>query len=276
MASTLTFLAGFGFLSVSSESSVAHFLGLLRSNGKANPAQPPELRFLVTDAPIRAVVFDAVGTLLQPDPPFAAVYAEVGRRFGSKVAGDNLRRAFRAAFSRQEELDCANAWRTSEQRELDRWRAIVGEVLSDAKDVQACFTALYQHFSDPHNWRCDQDAEEVLGALDQRGVKVAMASNFDRRLRPVAAGFPALANLRIVVISSEVGWRKPAPEFFTAVCKSVNEAPGDILFVGDDLANDYEGSLAAGFRPILFDPAGKMPADSSAIRRLGDVLQYLA
>ena len=177
---------------------------------------------------------------------------------------------------REEDLDRASGWRTSEQRELDRWRAIVGEVLSDANDVQACFTALYQHFSDPCNWQCDKDALEVLTAVDQRGVKVAMASNFDRRLRPVAAGFPTLANLRNVVISSEVGWRKPAPEFFIAVCKAVNESPSSILFVGDDLANDYEGALAAGFQAILFDPAGKLPADFSAIRRLGEVLQHLA
>src|SRR5262245_26831348 len=34
-------------------------------------------------AGVRAVVFDAVGTLITPDPPAPAVYSAVGRRHGS-------------------------------------------------------------------------------------------------------------------------------------------------------------------------------------------------
>src|ERR1700693_3322915 len=38
------------------------------------------------DPAIRAVAFDAVGTLIHPDPPAGEVYAAVGPRFGSPRA----------------------------------------------------------------------------------------------------------------------------------------------------------------------------------------------
>ena len=61
----------------------------------------------MTGTPMRAVVFDAVGTLLHPDPAAAEVYVEIGLRFGSQLDLESVRRAFRKAFLRQEELNCA-------------------------------------------------------------------------------------------------------------------------------------------------------------------------
>src|SRR5438132_815361 len=72
----------------------------------------------------RAVFFDAVGTLIHPDPPAPAVYAEAARRFGSRLDLPAVTTRFRAAFRRQEEIDHAGGLRTDEAREVARWRAI--------------------------------------------------------------------------------------------------------------------------------------------------------
>ena len=42
-------------------------------------------------AGVRAVFFDAVGTMIHPDPPAATVYARVGRRFGSRLPAEAVR-----------------------------------------------------------------------------------------------------------------------------------------------------------------------------------------
>ena len=47
---------------------------------------------------VRAVVFDAVGTVIHPDPPAAEVYVEVGRRFGSRLGMADIVGRFAAAF----------------------------------------------------------------------------------------------------------------------------------------------------------------------------------
>ena len=53
-------------------------------------------------ASIRAVVFDAVGTLIHPNPPAAAVYYEVGRRHGSRLTQDVVARNFVSALKRHD------------------------------------------------------------------------------------------------------------------------------------------------------------------------------
>jgi putative hydrolase of the HAD superfamily len=208
---------------------------------------------------IRAVVFDAVGTLIYPEPAVASVYADIGRKYGCAVTSDVVRERFTTAFRRQDALDQQNELRTSEARERERWQAIVAEVLSDAGDPEACFEELFAHFSHPQHWRMLGGAVTALADLQERGLKFALASNFDTRLRLIASGLPALAPIEHLIISSEVGWRKPAMPFFDAVCRAVGEAPERILFVGDDPMNDYQGADLAGMRSVQFDPTSKRP-----------------
>jgi len=213
-----------------------------------------------------AVFFDAVGTLIHPDPPAPAVYAAVARRCGGRLEADVIATRFRAAFRRQEEIDRLAGWRTDERREYGRWRAIVAETLSDVDDPEACFQALYAHFARPDAWRVRPETGPTLLALAARGCHVGLASNFDRRLRGVAAGLRELRPVRSVVISSEVGWRKPAAAFFDEVKRKAGLASERIVFVGDDIANDYDGARAAGLRAVLFDPRDEVRV--AAVRRV--------
>src|SRR5262245_35223640 len=95
--------------------------------------------------PPAAVVFDAVGTLLSPEPAFDVVYADVGHSLGSRHSREVILRRFAVAFARQEQIDEVSGWTTSEEREVRRWRDIVFEVLDDVTDREAAFAALYAH-----------------------------------------------------------------------------------------------------------------------------------
>jgi putative hydrolase of the HAD superfamily len=222
---------------------------------------------------VGAVFLDAVGTLIHPEPAAAAVYATIGRRFGSRLAPARVAARFRAAFRRQEERDHAGGLRTGEAREVDRWRAIVGEVLDDVADPEACFQALYRHFARPDAWRCDLEAEATLRALAARGYGLGVASNFDERLRGIVTALPALRPVRHVVISSEVGWRKPAPAFFEEMCRQAGLPAAQVLLVGDDPVNDYEGARAAGLHALLLDPRHEEPVPAYArVTRLSELV----
>jgi putative hydrolase of the HAD superfamily len=221
---------------------------------------------------VRAIVFDAVGTMIHPNPPAPVLYAEVGRRFGSKRTAREITPRFLAAFAHEEAIDYENDLETSETRERERWRRVVNYVLDDVTDPEACFRELFDHFSRPEAWRCDPDAAPTLETLAGRSYALGMASNYDRRLRSVLAGFRDLSPLQHLVISSEVGWRKPAPQFFHVIGKTFDLPLGSILYVGDDLTNDFEGARAAGLRAVLFDPKGKHPgSETSSIRALPEL-----
>ena len=223
---------------------------------------------------VAAFVFDAVGTLIFPNPSAAEVYAAVGRRFGSQRSVLEIGTRFREAFAREEALDGAGGLRTSEARELERWQRIVAAVLDDVCDPSACFRALHDHFGRPEAWRCAADAGRVLKTLRERHFRLGLASNYDYRLRAVAVGLPELEPVRDhLAISSEIGWRKPAGEFFTAVAQMLACPREQILFIGDDRRNDFDGARAAGLQARLFDPQGKESlAPAECVRRLSNLL----
>src|SRR5437870_4334807 len=143
-------------------------------------------------AAIRAVFFDAVGTLIYPDPPAPIVYAAAAQLLGSRLEPEAVSGRFREAFKKEDVLDFDNDLRTSEEREVERWRRIVAYVINDVDDSQKSFDGLFRHFSEPASWRCAADAESTLVELSRRGYKIGMASNYDGRLRSVVAGLPQL------------------------------------------------------------------------------------
>ena len=69
---------------------------------------------------IRAVVFDAVGTLIHPEPAAPLVYAAVGCRYGSQRTSEEIAVRFREAFRREEAFDREHGWRITRVAEIDR------------------------------------------------------------------------------------------------------------------------------------------------------------
>jgi putative hydrolase of the HAD superfamily len=218
---------------------------------------------------VHAIFFDAVGTIIFPDPPAAEAYAAVGRRHGSCLPLEVIQDRFRVVLQAEEERDWQNDLRTDEAREVRRWRHIVGAVLDDVSHPEDCFQELFTHFACPTAWGCVPEAGEVLAELARRGYRLGLASNYDSRLRSVVAGLPALRPLASLVISSEVGWRKPARGFFEAVVERSGVPGEQVLLVGDDPVNDAEGARAAGLQALLIDPCG---SPEGCIPRLGSLL----
>ncbi len=207
----------------------------------------------------KAIVFDAVGTLIQADPPVADVYHLAGWQHGSQRDRDEVARRFRAAFAASEAgaseaSDGLVREPTSEARERDRWRRIVLSVFDDVPDAGGMlFHSLWRHFAEPASWRLFDDAALVLSDLAERGYRLAVASNFDRRLRAIVQADPVLRRCERTFISSEIGWPKPDPRFFGAAAAQLDLPPGEILLVGDDWTNDILGARAAGWQAVWLD-----------------------
>jgi putative hydrolase of the HAD superfamily len=223
-------------------------------------------------SPVRAVAFDAVGTLIHPEPSAAEVYLAVGGRFGSRLTLAEIRGRFAAAFAEQEQFDALGNLATNEERELRRWRTIVSRVLDDVTNPAACFAELYEHFARPDAWRCEPETAHVLAQLRDAGYPIALASNYDHRLHTVIAGLEPLASIKSVIISSEIGWRKPSEHFFAHLAGTLNVPPAAVLYLGDDLVNDFQGAQQAGMQTMLFDPRGRHPELGDArLGKLGEL-----
>jgi len=209
----------------------------------------------------RWLAFDAVGTVIFAEPAVPQAYFEIGQRHGSRLTVDQVRQRFREAFARRAQTSPIDAavHTSSEEGERRFWQQVVSHVLPDVDDEAACFNELYDHFARAEHWRCFPDVGPTLEELQQRGYRIALASNFDARLREVCAGLPDLAPVERLVISSEVGWRKPHAGFFDGLCRVLECEPGEVLLIGDDHVNDVLGAQAAGIDVIRIERSGTVP-----------------
>jgi putative hydrolase of the HAD superfamily len=215
-----------------------------------------ELRTVVLTSkkPIRGVIFDAVGTIMDPAPSVSEVYTAAAARQGVKPDLGTVKQRFRRAFARDEVCAGGEPLATDEATEVRRWRRIVDECLPEVPDAERAFGELWEHFGRPESWRAYPEAAWTMKLLGSAGYGVIVASNFDGRLRSVLRGLDELAGwAETVVISSEVGRRKPHPRFYEAACDRLGLPPDRVLCVGDDEENDWNGPRRAGLSAVLVD-----------------------
>jgi len=187
---------------------------------------------------------------------------------------DVVRARFQIHFDNDDVRGSGGALSTDEATERWRWRKIVLGVLPEIPEVDRAFDELWEHFSTPGSWRCFPDVAPALRALAAEGLTLCIGSNFDGRLRGVVQGLPELADcLDSLVISSEVGFRKPHPSFYHAACARMGLAPERVLWVGDDQENDVRGAMRAGLSGMLLDRASRAPDDLPHVPNLTALVQ---
>jgi putative hydrolase of the HAD superfamily len=218
---------------------------------------------------IRALSFDAGGTLLTPCPSPGHVYAEVAARHGfPDLSPTELDRRF------------AQLWPSHTRNGFDYTRAAWAELadvvfaglIESRPSATSLFTALYERFADPDVWHVYPDVRPTLCALRAAGLPLAVISNWDDRLRPLLARLELTPLLDVLVISSEVGVAKPAPAIFHHAAARLGVPAPEILHIGDDPRSDYRGALDAGFQAALLHRGPPQPLSPHHIRSLDAVL----
>jgi putative hydrolase of the HAD superfamily len=218
---------------------------------------------------MRVVTFDAAGTLIRLVRPPGVIYAEVARLFGFSLDPDRVQEAFR------------NTWKTfapSAEREgpladddRDWWRELVLRTLETGgyriDPFDEYFKAVYQVFARPGVWELWPDVPLIMTELTRLRMRLGVISNFDRRLYEILAHLGIREAFEHVIISSEIGVRKPAARIFKEAAQRFNVNVNEILHVGDEMESDFAGARAAGLNALLVDHKAS---------KLSGVLSFLA
>lgn len=206
---------------------------------------------------IRAVLFDAAGTLIHLREAVGETYARVARAHGAAADAARLQAAFPSAFRAMPPMVCAGVDRaTIRAGERDWWRRLVDAVFaaggttwpSDGRD--ACFDELFAHYGSMAAWRCADGARETLQALRVRGLRTGMVSNFDHRLPPLLEALGLAPLLDTVVLPADAGAAKPDPRIFNCALARLAIEAAAAAYVGDDPREDVAGARDAGLRAI--------------------------
>ncbi|KAL6555342.1 hypothetical protein OROGR_006600 [Orobanche gracilis] len=212
----------------------------------------------------KALLVDAVGTLVVPSQPTAQIYRQIGEKYGVEYSEHEILDRYRWAY---EQPWCRSCLRyVNDGRPF--WQYIVSSS-TGCSDSQY-FEELYDYYTteksgiykwdrgkyvrDKHqniaeflSWHlCDPDAEKVFQALRKAGVKVAIVSNFDTRLRPLLRALKCDHWFDAMAVSAEVEVEKPNPMIFLKACEFLGVQPEDAVHVGDDRRNDIWGARDAG------------------------------
>lgn len=206
---------------------------------------------------IKAIFFDAAGTLIQPVRPVSETYRAVAGRYGKNGSAAAISKRFRTCFQAAPPLAFPGISSSEIPfRERDWWKRLVQcvfEPWGKFERFEDFFAELFAYFAHPEAWDLYPEVVETLAALAQRSLPLAVVSNFDSRLHGILQGLGVDRCFTDIIVSSHVGYAKPAREIFHAALERHGYEPESAVHVGDSEENDLEGAVNAGLKGVLVD-----------------------
>jgi putative hydrolase of the HAD superfamily len=127
------------------------------------------------------------------------------------------------------------------------------------------------------NLTLSPEVQEVLRTMKQT-FKLALVSNYADTATVwwILEKFNLLHFFDTVVVSAEVGWRKPHPAIFLEALSRTGSRPESTVHVGDEPHHDVAGAQGVGIAAILYDPQGKHESfDGCRVARLSQVPEHI-
>ncbi len=200
---------------------------------------------------VRAVFFDAGGTLIHTDP--RTWLPPVLARFGERADWSRIKEAVLPAYAYYED---EHLKATDEEKARRLWHETDRRLLEGLGVGQAEAIAdwLVEHWEQPGLWPRTPGTPEVLEELKKRGLRLAVVSNWDVLLPRVLASMGLLPYFDAVFASAALGVKKPDPAIYAHALKALGVEPEEVLFVGDRPDADVEVPRQLGMQALLVDP----------------------
>jgi len=225
--------------------------------------------------PPRAILMDALDTLVHFEHPAPHLRDELHKRLGIEVSDAEARAAIRAEMRHYR----ANLHLGRDSDTLAQLRGECATIMLDhlppevrAADLGVVTDALVSAIRfEPY-----PEVVDTLKRLRERDLRLAVLSNWDFSLHAMldAVGLSELVDAS--VSSAEYGTAKPDPAIFEHALEIVGVPAGDAWHVGDSFDNDVVGARAAGVTPILvWRRDDEPPVETTVISDLTELLELL-
>lgn len=211
---------------------------------------------------VRAVLLDALGTLLELEDPGPALAAELARR-GAPVSVEEARAAVLAEMS----FYRGHHDEASDRERLADLRRRCAEVLRDALPPAARelgVPQLTEALLAALRFRPYGEVPAALATLRERGLTLVVLSNWDVSLHDQLAATGLEPLVDGAVSSAEVGVGKPHPAVYARALAVAGVEASEAVMVGDSPDTDVAGALALGIEAVLVDRWGTATAPGGA------------
>ncbi len=191
----------------------------------------------------KAVLLDALGTLIELEPPWPQLAAEL------EIDPDP---AVEAAMRKEMAYYRAHAHEATDAAALadlrGRCAALLSRELGREVSVERMMASIRFHAA--------ADAAPALAELRARGLRLICVSNWDYALAEVIERCGLGGALDGIVTSAGARARKPDPVIFAQALELARCRPAEALHVGDTPEEDVAGARAAGIASLLLDRGG--------------------
>jgi putative hydrolase of the HAD superfamily len=208
--------------------------------------------------PTRAVFLDALGTLVELEPP----WVHLREAIRDELPKERIVRAVRAEMAYYRDHSHEGRDPDSLASLRARSAAVLSRELGREVPVETLMEAI--------RFRAFPDANPALKRLRGRGLRLVCVSNWDCALPEVLERCGLAPSVDGTVTSALAGARKPDPAIFGPALELAGCGPDDALHVGDTPEEDLEAARAAGIPALLIDRRGG--ADIASLVEIEDHL----
>ena len=203
----------------------------------------------------RGLLLDAMGTMIGLRRSVGSSYAALAAVHGVSVQASAIDAVFPRLFRQAPplafpDLDGAALL----QAERDWWGDRIAETLRacghQAPLPPALTPALFDYFAGTDPWHVYPDVVDHLQRWRDRGIRLAVVSNFDQRLITLLEALGLAPLFETVVVSATAGAAKPDPRPFQRALTALDLPPEAVWHIGDS-PEDEQGAQAAGLRCLL-------------------------
>ena len=224
---------------------------------------------------VRGVLLDVGGVFVVPRPDGLA---DIVKPFGGTGRREDLVRAHLIAMA------------TADSPTGFDWDTYYPELVRvagvPAQAAEECASAVLQAARTVPFWWSEQlpGAAQALRSLVEM-VPVGIVSNSDGTVQDMLAtlgvcqvGPGAGAQVRTIVDSAVVGVSKPDPAIFGPALDALGVPARSVAYVGDTVAFDVTGAMAAGLLPVHVDALGlcPLPDGHAHVASLSEFVETLA
>ncbi|XP_038600706.1 haloacid dehalogenase-like hydrolase domain-containing protein 3 isoform X1 [Tachyglossus aculeatus] len=218
---------------------------------------------------LRLLTWDVKDTLLRLRRPVGEEYASQARAHGLQLEPAALSQAFHQAYKAQSQ-DYPNYGLSQGLSSRQWWMEVVRRTfllagISDAAATDPIANRLYRDFCRADTWEVVAGAAWTLQRCRERGLRLAVISNFDRRLEEILVHCGLRQHFEFVLTSEAAGWAKPDPRIFQEALRRARVSPAQAAHVGDHLLNDYQAARRAGMHSFLVTGSEPLSLGTGAV-----------
>ncbi len=236
---------------------------------------------------LRAVAFDLWETLITDTPELSRQQErlrltrmeEILAAHGFGELADRIEHAYRALWHRCQDLYWSMDLDVPCRRQIEHFLEELE--LDPAAFSESVLEALEDAYAGAALEILPQTvdgAEELLAALQARGLRVGLISNTGRTpgsvLRSILEELRLAPSIDVMVFSNEHGECKPQASIFEELRRGLDVAYEEMMFVGDNPYVDVHGAQRVGIKGVHFDPPTRGTAVAPAVEHGLEIVPY--